>query len=184
MSKSDILRYMRTSSKTDNARILALADKAIDIISNVAVPKSIYRVFECNVTQDEVCIDGIVFKSRRLAENMAGCKRVAVIGATLGIEVDKKIRVASATDVALAMALQAAAADRIEDVCNELEETIKKEYNAELRQRYSPGYFDLDISQQKDFFKLMPLQKRIGLTLTDTYEMVPTKSVTAFIGMD
>lgn len=184
MSKADILRYMRTSSKTDNAQILALVDRAIGIIADTAEPKSLYRIFDCNVTQDSVEIDGIVFLSKRLAENMAGCKRTVVFGATLGIEVDKQIRIASATDVALAMALQAAAADKIEDVCNELEEKIINDYGVTLRQRYSPGYFDLDITQQKDFFKLLPLQKRIGLTLTDTYEMVPTKSVTAFIGMD
>ena len=43
------------------------------------------------------------------------------------------------------------------------------------------------LMQLKEFEKmksLLELQKRIGLTLTDTCEMVPTKSVTAFIGLD
>ena len=184
MSKADILRYMRTSSKTDNEQILALADKAIDIIDKTAVPKSLYRIFDCTVNENEVIIEGISFYSKRLAQNMAGCKKVVVFGATLGIAVDKQIKIALATDVALAMALQASAADKIEEVCDNLEETIKKEHNVKLRQRYSPGYFDLDITEQKKFFTLLPFQKRIGLTLTDTCEMVPTKSVTAFIGLE
>ncbi len=184
MSRADILRYMRTSSKTDNEQILALADKAVEIIAKTAVPKTLYRIFECTVSSDTVSIDDVVFKSKRLAENLTGCKRVVVFGATLGIAVDKRIKIASATDVALAMALQAAAADKIEEVCDDLEEKIKEQYGVELRQRYSPGYFDLDITQQKQFFSLLQLEKRIGLTLTDTCEMVPTKSVTAFIGMD
>lgn len=175
---------MRTSSKTDNEQILALADKAVEIIAKTAVPKTLYRIFECTVSSDTVSIDDVVFKSKRLAENLTSCKRVVVFGATLGIAVDKQIKIASATDVALAMALQAAAADKIEEVCDDLEEKIKEQYGAELRQRYSPGYFDLDITQQKQFFSLLQLEKRIGLTLTDTCEMVPTKSVTAFIGMD
>ena len=184
MSKADILRYMRTSSKTDNEQILALADKAIEIIKETAVPKTLCRVFDCEVGEDTVTIDGVTFNSRRLAQNMSGCKKAAVFGATLGIAVDKRIKIASATDVALAMALQAAAADKIEEVCDNLEETIKAQYGVTLRQRYSPGYFDLDITEQKKFFSLLQLEKRIGLTLTDTCEMVPTKSVTAFIGME
>ena len=78
----------------------------------------------------------------------------------------------------------AAAASKIEEVCDGLEEQIKAEHSVSLRQRYSPGYFDLDISNQKKVFSLLELTKRIGLMLTDTCEMVPTKSVTAFIGID
>ena len=53
-----------------------------------------------------------------------------------------------------------------------------------ILQEHSPGYFDLDIKENKKFFELMDITKRIGLTLTDTYQMVPSKSVTAFIGIE
>ena len=46
MNKADILRYMRTSSKTDDPQILALVDKAIDIINSSVTPKTLYRIFE------------------------------------------------------------------------------------------------------------------------------------------
>lgn len=175
---------MRTSSKTDNEQILSLVDRAIDIIEQKAEPKSLYRIFDCTVTHNLTVVNGIEFESLRLAQNLKGCKRIVMFGATLGAQIDREIRVASATDVALAMALQAAAADKIEQVCDELEEIIKKEQGVSLRQRYSPGYFDLDITQQKKFFSLLELEKRIGLTLTDACSMAPSKSVTAFIGID
>lgn len=175
---------MRTSSKTDDPQILALVDRAIDIINSSVNPKSLYRIFNCTVTENSLIIGDTEFFSTRLAQNMTGCKRVVMFGATLGTECDRQIKVASTTDVALAMALQATAADKIEEVCDNLEKEIIKEHDVKLRQRYSPGYFDLDIKEQKKFFSLLELQKRIGLTLTDTYEMLPTKSVTAFIGVD
>ena len=53
-----------------------------------------------------------------------------------------------------------------------------------LRSRYSPGYFDLDITENKNLFELMDITKRIGLTITGTCQMVPSKSVTAFIGIE
>ena len=87
-------------------------------------------------------------------------------------------------DTAKAMALQAAAAAKNEDVCDSLEKEIKAAHGVTLRRRYSPGYFDLDITEQKKLFRLVDITKRIGLTLTDSCEMVPTKSVTAFIGIE
>ena len=53
-----------------------------------------------------------------------------------------------------------------------------------LRQRYSPGDFDLDITEQRKIFALLDLTKRIGLTLSDTCQMIPTRSVTAIIGIE
>lgn len=184
MSKEDILRYMRTSSKTDDEQILALVDRAIKIVEEKSEPKSLYRIFDCKISESKIEIDGIVFHSKRLAENLKGCKRLVMFGATLGAGIDLEIRIASATDVALAMAIQAASADKIEQICDELEQTIINRHNVALRQRYSPGYFDLDITEQKKFFLLLELQKRIGLTLTDACLMAPSKSVTAFIGIE
>lgn len=184
MNKADILRYMRTSSKTEDEKILALVDEAIEVVNDNVSPKTLYQIFDCTVTEDKLIIGDKIFNSKKLAENLKGCNRVVMFGATLGVECDRLVKTASATDVAKAMALQAVLADKVEEVCNDLEEKIKTEHNVTLRQRYSPGYFDLDISSQKTFFSMLELTKRIGLTLTDTCEMVPTKSVTAFIGID
>ncbi len=184
MDRAEILRYMRTSSKITDEKVLSLADKAAEIVENSTEPKTIYRVFDCDVSKNEVVIGTEKFISSHLADNLRGCKRAVVFGATLGTACDRIINKAVATDVALAIALQAAAACRIEEVCDELEKQIIRELGVSLRQRYSPGYFDLDISEQKKVFELVEITKRIGITLTDTFEMLPTKSVTAIIGIE
>lgn len=183
IDRAEVLRYLRTNSKTQDEKILALVEKACGEVEKAAMPKTLYRIFDCTVENGIVTVGGAEFKSERLAENLAGCKRAVLFGATLGVGVDRLINAAAATDVALAMAYQAAAAAKIEAVCDALEEELKKS-GLTLRQRYSPGYFDLDVAAQKSFLSLLELTKRIGLTLTDTCEMIPTKSVTAFIGID
>ena len=175
---------MRTNSKTTDEKLLALVDEAMERIEKETKPKTLCRIFDCEVSENEVCVAGYSFKSVRLAENLRGCKRLVLFGATLGIEADRRINLASKSNLSLAIALQAAAAAKIEEVCDSLEEELKAQNNFGLRQRYSPGYFDLDISEQKKVFALLDLTKRIGITLTETYEMLPTKSVTAFIGID
>ena len=184
MDKKEVLRYLRTSSRTDNEQILALVNEAIEKIEATATPKTLYRIFDCTVEDNGVTIGGCYFESKRLAENMQGCRRAVVFGATLGAGVDRLIQRTAATDIAAAMAYQAAAAALIEDVCDKLEAQIKAEHGVTLRQRYSPGYFDLAVTAQKQLFSLIDITKRIGLTLTDTCEMVPTKSVTAMIGIE
>lgn len=175
---------MRTAGGTDDEKILALADRAVDLIENSVRPKSLYRVFDCTVSGATVKLGGREFVSKRLAENLGGCKRAVLFGATLGTEADRLIKQATATDIALAMALQAAAAAKIEEVCDELENEIKTACGVRLRSRFSAGYYDLDISEQTKIFSILELTKRIGLTLTKSFEMLPTKSVTAFIGID
>ena len=175
---------MRTSSSLDDKRVNDLVERAANAVENGVFPKTLYRIFNCEVNENGVNVEGVIFKSKHLADNLNGCKRVVVFGATLGTECDRLINFAATTDVALAMAIQAAGACKIEEVCDELEKDIIAQHNVTLRQRFSPGYYDLDISAQKMVFDLLELTKRIGITLTDTYEMLPTKSVTAFIGIE
>ena len=61
------------------------------------------------------------------------------------------------------MVLQACLASKIEEVCDGIEDELKAQ-GMTLRMRYSPGYFDLDIKENKKFFELMDITKRIGLT--------------------
>ena len=49
--------------------------------------------------------------------------------------------------------------------------------------RFSPGYGAVPLSVQREFFNLLACEKLIGVCLTDTLLMTPTKSVTAFVGM-
>jgi len=184
MDRKEILRYLRTNSKTEDPAVLALVDEAAAAVEKAAVPKTLYRVFPCEADENGVTIGGWRFESKRLAQTVKGCPQAAVFGATLGIGVDRLIQQASATEMALAVALQAAAAAEIEEVCDELEEQIRREHGVSLRQRYSPGYFDLDITAQRSLFQMIEITKRIGITLTDSCEMAPSKSVTAIIGIE
>ena len=74
----------------------------------------------------------------------------------------------------------------IENWCDEVNEIIRREAAEEqlfLRPRYSPGYGDLALESQRDFFRILDITKHTGISLTEGCLMVPTKSVTAFIGL-
>ncbi len=183
MNKEEILRYLKTSSKTDDERLLSLIDECCDEIEKELTPKTLHRIFDCVVTENEVTVGDVTFRSKRLAETVKGCDRVCIFGATLGTECDRLLRRYSPTDLTRAMVLQACMSSKIEEVCDALEDELRAQ-GLKLRQRYSPGYFDLDITENKKLFDMLELKKRIGLTLTDSYQMLPSKSVTAIIGIE
>lgn len=183
MDRKEILRYLRTNSTVEDEKIISLVDEAAEKVEEVADVKTLYRIFDCNVTENALEIGKVIFKSKRLAETLKGCKRVVVFGATLGLETDRLIKTAGATDLAKAMAYQAAATALIEEVCDGLEKSIIEKHGVKLTRRYSPGYFDLDITEQRKLFSLVEITKRIGITLTESCQMMPSKSVTAFIGI-
>ena len=53
-----------------------------------------------------------------------------------------------------------------------------------LKPRFSPGFGDLSLENQKKIFSFLRCSQQIGLTLNDSLVMSPEKSVTAFIGLE
>ena len=49
--------------------------------------------------------------------------------------------------------------------------------------RFSPGYGDLPLETQGDFLRTVDAEKRLGVTLSPGGLCIPTKTVTAVIGL-
>ena len=154
-------------------------------------PQAVYEQFPLQVEYNEeqgsgkVCFSDVTILSKDLARNLNGCTKVVLFAATLGPQCDQLIRRTQIKDSAKAAVLQATGAMYIEKCVDLLNGKIKQEMEAlgnQVRPRFSPGYGDVSLEVQKDFFRLLPCQ-RIGLTLMDTLIMSPEKSVTAFIGI-
>ena len=83
------------------------------------------------------------------------------------------------------MLFQAYGAERIEALCDAFEEKVKSglNENQSLRPRFSPGYGDLPLMVQPAFLAALDATRRIGLSVTKNNLLVPTKSITAVIGL-
>ena len=124
--------------------------------------------------------------SRDIQKNLKGCSSVIVFAATIGIELDRMIAKYSAVSPAKAVCFQAIGAERIESLCNEFCKDIearKKSEGRSIMPRFSPGYGDFPLEAQKEIFSLLDPSRKIGLTLSGSLLMSPTKSVTAIMGV-
>ncbi len=179
--EKEILRY--AGCKGENEEISALLKECLSEAKEKLTYKVCYRELAIK-TDDDIC-DFEVFcvQSEKLAHTLCDCERVILFAATVGVGIDRLITKHSRLSPSKALMLQAIGAERIEALCNTFCTDIKREYNSELKPRFSPGYGDLPLSVQKDIFAVLDCEKRIGLTLNSSLVMSPTKSVTAFVGL-
>lgn len=183
----EAVRYLGYGRHAIDEKTLDMVHTCFQELETRSGEKSIYRIFECNQKEDgTIQIGNMQIKSRSLERNLRGCQTVLLFGATLGIEVDRMLKQYSHIDMPKAVVLQACAAAYLEEYCDRLQESLGEEMKKEglwMRPRFSPGYGDFDIRHQKEIMEILELPKKIGLTLTDSYMMTPTKSVTALIGL-
>lgn len=183
----EAIRYLGYGRHAVDEKTLLLVEECFQTLNQIASPKIIYRIFDVVPQENEnLAIGGIEISSGNLYKNLTGCEQAVILGATLGVSVDIEIRRARFTNMAQAVVLQACAAALLEEYLEERQEEIRCEMEAKeryLRPRFSPGYGDFSISHQRKILQILDAAKKIGLTMTDSYMLTPTKSVTAVIGI-
>lgn len=180
-NQSEALRYLGAGKNNHAAEVLV--DTVYLKMRNEVQPRNILLKFSCQVFADKVVLgNGTELISKDLARHLKGCGEVLLLAATLGIKADNAIRRLAVGSVAEGAAAQAVAAALIEEYCDEVQSKAETG-GLQQRPRFSPGYGDWDLKEQKKLFALLDCSKKIGLTLTDGMMMVPSKSVTAVIGL-
>lgn len=160
-----------------------LCEVAYNELCKVITPKYIYKEYEFTRTNNGIIIDGIEFKSTKLLSHLKDSTSIVLFGATIGVGADTLVRKYSVTDAAMTSVVHSVGASMVENLCDQACEELKNTIKGEHKYRFSPGYGGLDISSQADFFKLLPMTKQLGVTLSENFLMTPTKTVTAFIGV-
>lgn len=180
VDRNEILRYAgvkKTTPETEN-----LVDECLLLIRDELTYKVCYGSFPLSFAEDEINLSFAKVRSESLKANLKGCKSFILFAATVGFSLDRMISLYGKTSPAKAHMLQAIGAERIEGLCNLFNQYITEEYGY-IKPRFSPGYGDLPLDLQKDFFRVLEPSRRIGLTLNESMLMTPSKSVTAIIGI-
>lgn len=180
---NETLRYLGYRGVSADEQTEALIESVYRELCGVIQPKYIYKIYDCKKNDEGVTVGGVFFKSRKLSAHLKSAEKIALFGATLGRGADVLVKKYSLTDSARAAVIQATAASMTEDLCDKGCTDLQRSTAMILRPRFSPGYGDLDLSTQRDFFTLLDMSKRLGVSLSDSCIMTPSKSVTAFVGL-
>lgn len=187
IKRSEILRYMQYSPSFDISELEPVINSCIEEYKLAARYRACYCKFNISKTSD-YCIDfGFMnVKSHSLAINLKDCREAYAFAATTGINTERLLYKYNKISPARAFILDAIGSAAIEAFCDCLNTFLRKgtqEHGQFLRPRFSPGYGDFSISHQPYLLNALDANRKLNLTLTDSYLMVPAKSVTAIIGI-
>lgn len=189
IDRTEALRYVGVKEEVSDERLLSMVNDCCDEINSLTAGKYIYEIFNIKKHEESVEIEdaGLNLKSVSIARHLKDSERCIVFAATLGVVIDNRIRFYSKMDLEKSIIFDACASSAIEAVCNsacdEIGTRINKEFSLGITGRFSPGYGDLALTCQKNVLRVLKADKRIGLTCSDSSLLIPTKSVTALIGM-
>lgn len=130
---------------------------------------------------------GIVFHSKHLAALLGDCRQVLFMAAAAGSKiVDSIEQNTQAADLSRGVVFDAAASEAVDSaldwMMNYFNQELRRENKCLTRRRFSAGYGDFLLKNQESIYKILEL-KKLGVSLTEEYMLVPEKSVTAVAGI-
>ncbi len=183
VSLEEIARYMRMGRTVPDGALAARVSELRDAALKAMRPSHTWRRFplEENAISSgamRIAIGGT------LARHLAGCSSAYLACGTIGIGFDAFHRRVSANSGVDALIAQAIGAALIEKLMDSVEEEIRADLQPgeTLVSRYSPGYGDFPLAAQRELLAMLDATRKVGVALTGTLLMVPSKSVSAIIG--
>ncbi len=187
---SDVLRYIGMPKDKADETIKQKVMDTFRFLVEIAMPRFTYRrltLSKSELSDEDVFFENtsLIVKSKDLVKLLKNCESCYILAATLGQNVDKQIHLKQKLDMLDAVVLDACSSVLIDKVCDDIEVEImeKLEESTYLTMRFSPGYGDVPLVFSEEILKLLEAPKRIGLTLTKSHMLLPSKSVTAIIGV-
>ncbi len=170
------------------ARISSLIDEYIENAHYLIEPSYSYVIRDIKRVQGSIVVieDSIVFRSRAIAELLQQCCKVSVFVATIDNRLEEiACQLAEDGLVLRSAVLDAIGSSAAEGVAEFVQGRIGEAANGQgliISQRFSPGYCDWEIGQQKMVFRAVGGDSA-GIRLTEGCLMIPRKSISGIIGI-
>jgi len=173
---------MKAKLRITEPEDIVIFDEMIKTVEEIAAPKIIFG--EAYVTgrfEDGVSIDGNKFESTLIKNNLAEVNRVFPFTATCGMELYNWGK--TIDDIFIQYWADHIMEVVLRNTIAVLYDTIKTQYGVSKLSSMNPGSLEgWPIEQQKTLFNLLQnKQKDIGVELTESYLMVPQKSVSGIL---
>ena len=184
VDRNEILRYAMCKERAPEVEML-LDECLCEIEGRLKYSVCLTRL-PVSALGDEVDLSFARVRSHLLSKYLCDCDEIFLFCATVGLEMDRLIAKYAKVSPSRSTMHQAIGSERVEALCDLVCDMIFDEMNGEgrtVKPRISPGYGDLPLSLQRDIFSLLTPEKRIGVMLSDSLMMIPSKSVTAIVGI-
>lgn len=187
IEEKTILRLLGYKDSEPDEEVLESVKEEINrCIEYISPSIAIEKLNIINVEEDRVVLEnGVVFEGEFISNKLRKCTHVIVGVTTLGKRMDEEVKSAfNSGDYLKGMIVDNIGTTALEfvnktfwnDMVNEIKNT-----NIGITSRLSPGDTALNISEQEKIFKCLD-KAEIGVTLTETFMMLPLKSTSYVYG--
>jgi hypothetical protein len=188
ISKERVFRLLGYKGKAVSGRLEKKIDKCIAGVEKKIQPKVLYTTKKIRkIEGGTLVLEGdIKLKSARLSKTLGKCDRVTFFLATIGKRVDDVIRTSMRkkrlSDAYIYDAIGSAAVEATVDEFQNRMDSKVREKNRSTTLRFSPGYCDWKIKEQKKLFSVLE-NDLIDVDLNESCLMAPRKSVSGVFGI-
>lgn len=190
LARKGVYQRLGYNRRPPSTAIASLIDEAIMEANDLIQPSFSHQLMDIKQVQRPnitlVNSTEITLSSEVLSWVLKPCKQAVIFVASIGQNLEK--RVAQLMDeghMVKAAMLDATGSEAAEKTVEYLQAQVRKlakACNAEVTLRYSPGYCDWDIAQQRLLFKAVE-PEAAGVMLTQECLMLPRKSISGIIGI-
>lgn len=189
MEIQEIMRYLGYRNYEADPVTRKRVESLMAEMEQIIRPKWHYQRFEVVKWESkQVLLKDCSFPlaGESIAKHLQDSKAVYLLCVTLGIESERMLMRKQAESVADGMIVDSCLSAYVEDAADQGQDAIRREIEAdeELTFRFSPGYGDLSLDIQKDMIRLTRWDRILGVSLTNSMMMVPSKSIIAVIGVE
>lgn len=182
----EMKRYAGMNPHSTDFPSSLIEDAALDALA-MASPKGIWQLYPYNPEKGIVQGNApLSLEGKAILTHLRNSAFVAVLAVTLGDAIEKASHTHFKEGAYVkGLLLDAAATAATEHIADQLDSYIQKKlapYGHKTTWRFSPGYGDWPVKQQKELCHLIEAEK-IGIRVTDFSMLYPRKSVSAIIGI-
>jgi cobalamin-dependent methionine synthase I len=187
LNKETILKSLGYKISRENSEhfLNRMIDEEIEDSFSLIDPKGIYEIFPIQIEKGYTIDikEGFRISSKKLSKWLGASTDLAVMAVTIGDRLEKKASdLLNQGESARGFILDAIGSHAVERVADLMERKLSSEANFRNKKRFSCGYSDWELSDQKKILDLIGGGK-IGIQVTGNSMMIPEKSITAVIGI-
>jgi hypothetical protein len=180
------LKIRRNSDKFEAMH--AMTARLYEQYQTCFAPRYRYGIYQVAGGQSgsfSVLLDGgVSFVGQGIHRLLTQSRHAAVFVLTVGDQIDAEMAKLAQQDFTESYFLDGVASAMTDGLLQLLKRELQDEaakLGGELSHRFSPGYARWDLQEQEKIFKLLKGEE-IGMTLSETYFMLPQKSLSGVFG--
>ena len=177
LDKNELLARLNMGAYFDLDTIKPYLDEFYKVVNY----KVAYAIVDLKVEESVADFGFAKVESNALSKVLFGYNKAYIFAVTVGIDVDRlisRLNIKSSIDAYFMDAIGSCAAESLAEYLND-----KLCSDKDCTPRFSPGYADFPLDFQRALLERLNSNVSVGITLTENLLMIPTKSITAVIGI-